>query len=59
MKDKVLDEIKTSAINKLKDSYLYCAAVESDDFAMLNTDDGQGNNIRITIEKITIKSKPA
>ena len=50
MDDKVLDEIKAFAINKLKNHYGYCGCAEGTDMAMINSDDGKGNDIKITIK---------
>ena len=50
VKDKVLEDIKNYAVNKLKNEYSYCGSAEGDNAAMLNSDDGQGNDIKITIE---------
>ncbi len=50
MKNKVLEEIKAFAINKLNEAYGYCGSAEGEDMAMLNSSDRQGNDIKIVIE---------
>ena len=50
MKNEILDKIKTYAINELKGAYGYCGSAEGEDMAMLNSDDGQGNDIQINIK---------
>jgi len=50
MNNKVLEEIKNFAIEKLKENYGYCGSAESDEMAMLNSDD-DGCEIRITIKE--------
>ena len=49
MNDKVLEEIKTFAVNKLKNHYGYCGCAEGDDMVMINSDNGKGRGIKITI----------
>jgi len=50
MKNKVLEEIKEFAQNKLIEAYGYCGVASGDNAAMLNTSDKQGNDIEVTIE---------
>lgn len=50
MKEKVLEEIKMFAIQKLRGEYEYCAVAEGDDFAMLNSSDKKNNEIKVTIK---------
>jgi len=54
MKNKVLKEIVDFAAKRLMQEYTYCGVAEGDDMAMLNSDDGNGNDIKIDI---TIKSE--
>lgn len=48
--NKVLDEITQMAIKKLNDAYGYCGAAIGENAVMLNSDDGNGNDITITIK---------
>ena len=50
MKNDVLEKIKKFAVNELKNAYGYCGSAEGDNVAMLNSDDKQGNDIKITIK---------
>ena len=50
MKNKVLEEIKEFATKKLNETYGYCGVAEGEDAAMLNSDDQQGNDIKIIIK---------
>jgi len=56
MKDKVLDDIVRYATQKLNSAYGYCGLASGDNMAMLNTDDGHGNDIEIII---TVKAEEA
>lgn len=49
MKNEVLERIKQFAIKELKAAYSYCGSAESDNSAMLNSDDKKGGEIRIKI----------
>ena len=49
MKDQVLTDIVRYATQKLNTAYGYCGVAEGDNVAMLNTDDGKGNEIKINI----------
>lgn len=50
MKNEVLEKIKKFAVNELKAVYGYVGLADGNDQAMLNTYDGQGNEIKITIK---------
>ncbi len=50
MTNEILEKIKKFAINELNQAYGYCAAAESDDYVMLNSEDRKGNDIKITIK---------
>ncbi len=50
MKNEILEKIKKFAINELNHAYGYCGSAESDDSVMLNSDDNNGNDIKITIK---------
>ena len=51
MTNKVLEEIKNFAVEKLNNTYGFCGLAESDDFAMLNsTDKKNSKDIKITIK---------
>ena len=56
MKNQVLDDIIRYAAQKLNNAYGYCGVASGDNMAMLNTDDGNGNDIKINI---TIKEEEA
>lgn len=51
MDNKILDDIKQYIRKRLCTEYKYCAVAESDDFAILNSDDGEGKTIKITIKE--------
>ena len=50
MENEILDNIKNYAIGLFQSKYGYCGIAESDKNAVINTDDGKGNNIIIKIE---------
>jgi len=50
MTNEILEKIKKFAINELNKAYGYCSSAEGDDFAMLNSEDGNGHDIKITIK---------
>ena len=50
MEDKILEEIKNFAVKKLNETYGSCGCASGDDFAMLNSEDRNGIDIRITIK---------
>lgn len=50
MKDRVLKEIKNFAMQQLRNHYGYCGCAEGEDMAMINSDDGNGRDIEITIK---------
>jgi hypothetical protein len=50
MKNIVLERIKDFALQELKNAYGYVGLAEGDDMAMLNSDDGQGSDIKINIK---------
>lgn len=49
MKNPILEKIKTYAIKELNAAYGYCGSAEGEHMAMLNSDDKEGNDIKITI----------
>lgn len=49
MKNAILDRIKDFATKELMAAYGYCGQADGDDGAMLNSTDGDGNDIKITI----------
>jgi hypothetical protein len=49
MKNPVLDDIVRYATNKLNMAYGYCGVASGDDNAILNSDDGNGKDIKIVI----------
>ena len=49
MKDPILEKIKQFAIRELQARGGYVGVAENEDFASLNSDDKQGNNIIIKI----------
>ena len=50
MENMVLKDIISYATRKLNASYGYCGIAEGPTDAILNSDDGKGNNIKITIK---------
>lgn len=52
MTNPVLDRIKKFAIQELQAAYGYCGAAEGDDMVMLNSDDKNGKDIKITINAV-------
>ena len=50
MKNWVLEDIKEYAKQRLLSEYKFCGIAESDDMAMLNSSDGNGNDIKINIK---------
>lgn len=50
MKNQILDSVKNHAIALLKMQYGFVGVAESDDSVILNSSDGQGNDIIIKIE---------
>jgi len=50
MNNKILEDIKEYARKRLMNVYTYCGVAEAEAFAVLNSDDGNGKNIKITIE---------
>ena len=50
MENPVLDEIMTTIISRLKLEYGHCGLADSPAIAMINTDDGNGKDIKITIK---------
>ena len=53
MDNKVLDEIKEFAVRKLNATYGYCGCAEASNFAMLNSTDKTGKDVKITITHST------
>ncbi len=49
MDDPILDDIKKTIINKLA-QYGYCGVADSAKFALINSTDNNGNDIKITIK---------
>jgi len=49
MKNLVLEDIKNYAIRRLNEAYGYCGAAMGEDMALLNSDDRNGSEIRISI----------
>ena len=50
IKNPVLEEIKAFAVKRLQEEYGYCGVAENEDMAMINSDDRNGNDIKITIK---------
>lgn len=50
MDNSVLKDIIDYATKKLNESYGYCGVAEGKNMAMLNSDDGNGREIRIHIK---------
>ncbi len=50
MKNAVLEDIKNYAQKRLTEEYAYCGVASGDDMAMLNSEDGKGNDIVINIK---------
>lgn len=50
MKNQILTGLLKDLTGKLQNAYGYVGVMEGDDIAILNTDDGQGNDIRIEIK---------
>lgn len=50
MKNAVLEDIKKYAAQRLQQQYGFVGIASGDDMAMLNSSDGQGNDIIIKIE---------
>lgn len=50
MDNVILEEIKAFAVNKLKNAYGYCGEANGPDKAFINSDDGNGKDIKIVIE---------
>ena len=49
MDNTVLEDITQYAIKKLKENYGYCGLAAGEDIAMINCDDKNGRDIKITI----------
>ena len=49
MRNPVLEKIKNFAAQELREAYGYCGLADSDDSAMLNSDDKNGKDIKIII----------
>lgn len=50
MNNIVLENIMNYANKQLRDAYGYCGVAESDTMVMINSDDREGNDIKITIQ---------
>ena len=53
MKNPVLKDIETYAMNRLQAAYGYVGAAQNDELSMLNSSDSDGNDIVI---EITVKA---
>ena len=53
MENPVLEKIKKYAIQELNAAYGYCGAMEGEDMVMLNSDDKNGKDIKISIKAET------
>jgi len=49
MENEILKDITEYAKNKLMAAYGFCGVASGSDMAMLNSDDGKGNDIKINI----------
>jgi hypothetical protein len=49
MKNGILKEIMDIAVKKLTDAYGYCGCADSDNKAFLNSDNKNGNDIKIIL----------
>lgn len=52
MENAILEEIKEFAKAKLMGAYGYCGVAEGPDMVMLNSDDKDGHDIKITIKSV-------
>ena len=52
MKNRILEDIKTYIVNKLRDSYGYVGLADGDNTAMINTNGSKGRDIIIVIKEI-------
>jgi hypothetical protein len=50
MDNKVLSDIAEYAKKRLMESYGFCGVMENPEMVMLNSDDGDGNDIKIVIK---------
>ena len=50
MKNEVLNKIRDFAVNELKGAYSYCGLADGDNDVFINSDDGNGNDIKIIIK---------
>jgi hypothetical protein len=50
MKNEILKDIIAYAKNKLTSNYGYCGVAEGETVAMLNSEDREGNDIKINIK---------
>jgi len=50
MENEILKDIIAYAARKLNSAYGYCGVAEGSKVAMLNSDDGKGNDIKINIK---------
>ena len=50
MENEILREIINYATKRLNEKYGYCGVAESPTMAMLNSDDGEGHDIKIHIK---------
>lgn len=50
MENEILKDIIDYATRKLNSAYGYCGVAEGPKMAMLNSDDGRGNDIKINIK---------
>ena len=50
MENEILKDIVDYATKKLNSAYGYCGVAQGPSIAMINSDDGNGSDIKITIE---------
>lgn len=50
IQNKILEEIKDYAVQKLNAAYGYCGVAENDEMVHINSDDGKGSDLVITIK---------
>jgi hypothetical protein len=48
--NKILNEIKSDAVKKLMSAYGFCGLAEGPEVTILNSNDMEGKDIKITIE---------
>ena len=50
MDNEILEDIKNYAVKRLNEAYGYCGCASGENFSMLNSDDRDGMDIKITIK---------